>query len=83
MYIIVLKWLELKNILICLKLRAKLRYYGFLSFFGTFADKVAQTWYVLHETWHTTLFCIYHYVEVVRIENHTHMLELTCQVELL
>ena len=38
---------------------------GFLSFFGTFVHKIAQTWFVLHETWHTTLFGIYYCVEVV------------------
>ena len=51
---------------------------GFLSAFGTFAHKVAQTWFVLQETWHTTLFCIYYIVEVVRIVNDSHMLEFTC-----
>ena len=55
-----------------------LRFYGFLCFLGTFAHKVAQTSFVLHETWHTTLFGIYYCVEVVRIENHCHMLEITC-----
>ena len=40
--------------------------------------KVAQTWFVLHETWHTTLFGIYYSVEVVRIENNSDMLEITC-----
>ena len=50
----------------------------FLSVFGTFAHKVAQTWFVLHETWHTTLFGIYYCVEVVRILNHSHILEITC-----
>ena len=51
---------------------------GFLSVFLTFAHKVAQTWFVLHETWHTTLFGIYYCVEVVRILNHSHMLDITC-----
>ena len=67
-YIIVLKWLELKMIVICLKLHVKLRFYEFLSFFGTFAHKVAQTWFVLHETWEITLFGIYYCVEVVRVK---------------
>ena len=62
-----LKWLELQIIVIGYILCAKFRFYGFLSFFGTFAHKVAQTWFVLHETWHTTLFGIYYCVEVVRI----------------
>ena len=48
------------------------------SFFGNFVLKVAHCWFNLHETWHTTLFVIYYYVEVVRIEIHSHILELTC-----
>ena len=56
---------------------------GFLSVFGTFAHKVDQTWFVLHETWHTTRFRIYYCVEVVRIENHSLMLENTCKVAIL
>ena len=55
-----------------------LRFYGFLSIFVTFAHKVARTWFILHETWHTILFGIYYCVEVIRIENHRHMLEITC-----
>ena len=49
-----------------------------LSFYGTFAHKEAQTWYILHETWHTTLFGIYYCVELVRIQNHSDMLEISC-----
>ena len=45
--------------------------------FGTFVHKVVQTWVVLHETWHAKLFGIYYCVEVDRIENHSHMLEIT------
>ena len=40
--------------------------------------KVDQTWVVLQETWHTILFGIYYGVEMVRIENQGHMLEITC-----
>ena len=61
-----------------LKLRLKLRFYEFLSFFGFFAHKVAQNWLVFHETWYKTLFGIYYYVEMVRIENYSHMQEITC-----
>ena len=50
---------------------------GFLNVFGNFANKVAQTWFVMHE-WHTTIFGIYYCVYVVRIENHCRMLEITC-----
>ena len=73
-----LKWLELKIIDICWKLHVKLRFYGFLSLFGTFARKVAQTLFVLHENLHTTLFGIYFVFEVVKFEIHSHMLEITC-----
>ena len=45
--------------------------------------KVGQNWFVLHETWHTTLFGMYYCVEVVRIENNSHMLNITCQVAIL
>ena len=55
----------------------------FLSVFGTFAHKVAQTWFVLHETWHTKLFGIYYCVEVVISLNHSHILEITCYVAIL
>ena len=78
LYMIVLKWREFKIIVICYKLRAKLWFNGFSSFFGTFAHKVAQTLFFLHEIWHTTLFGIYYYVAVVRIEKRSHMLEITC-----
>ena len=50
----------------------------FLSFFGTFSHKVVQTWFVLHESWHTTLFGIFFYVDMVRFENNCQMLEVTC-----
>ena len=40
-------------------------------------DVVVQTWFVLHETWHTILFGIYYCVEVVRIVNHCHILNIT------
>ena len=55
----------------------KLRFSGFFSYFGTFANKVAQTWFVLHKTLHTTLFGIYYCVEVVRIVNHSHIFNIT------
>ena len=50
---------------------------GFLSVFGTFAHKVAQTWFVLRKTLHTTLFRIYYCVEVAIIVNHSYILEIT------
>ena len=49
--------------------------------FWHFAHKEAdQTWFVLQETWHTTLFDICYCVEVVRFENNSHMLDITCSV---
>ena len=57
-YTIVLNWLVLKIIVICSKLRVKLRFYAFLCIFATFVHNVAQTWFVFHETWHITLFGI-------------------------
>ena len=35
------------------------------------------TWFVCHERWHTTLFGVYYCVEPVRIENNSHMLEIS------
>ena len=67
-----------ENIVISLKLRAKLSSYGFLSIFCTFSHKVVQTRFVWHETWHTTLFGMYYCVELVRIKNNSHMLETIC-----
>ena len=70
-YIIVLEWLELKTIVICLKLRAKFLFV-FLSFFGTFSLKAIQTMFVWHETWHTILFGIYCCFEMVTIEKKSY-----------
>ena len=82
-YIIVWKWLESKRILICLKLRAKLLFWGFLSVFGTFSHKLLQTWFLCHETWHTTLFGINYFFAIFEIQNYSHMLEITCLVAFL
>src|SRR5687768_1276115 len=79
-YNIALKWLESKIIVMCLILRAKLPFLGFSKRFGTFTHKVAQTWFVLHETWHTPLFGLYYCVEMVRIKNNSHVLDITCLV---
>ena len=46
--------------------------------FGTFAHKVTQTWFDLHESWQTTLLGTYYCVEVDRNENQIHMLDITC-----
>ena len=35
---------------------------GFLSVFGNFSHKKPQTWCVMHETWHKTLFGVYYCV---------------------
>ena len=60
-----------------------MQFYGFLSVFGTLAHKATKTWLVLNKTWHTKVFGINYFVEVVRIENHSHMQEITCLVEIL
>ena len=46
--------------------------------FWHFAQKEEQTWFVLDATCHTTLVGIFYCFEVVRIENHSDMLEITC-----
>ena len=43
-----------------------------------FSHKVVQTSFVCDETWHTTLFDIYYCVEMVIIENNSHMLDIMC-----
>ena len=49
-----------------------------LTFFGTFSHKVVQTWFVWHRKWYTILFDIYNGAEMVRVENISHILEITC-----
>ena len=71
-YIILFKWLELKTIVICFKLRAKFRFWRFLSVFCTFSHKVVRTRFVLHETWNTITFGIYYCVEMVRIKKNSY-----------
>ena len=68
-YIIVLKLLELKTFVLNSVFKV------ILTFFGTFSHKIVQTWFVCHKTWH---FHIYYCVEMVRVENISHMLEITC-----
>ena len=50
----------------------------FLSVFGIFSHILVQTWFVWHETWHTTLLVIYYRDENVKIENNSDMLEIKC-----
>ena len=47
----------------------------FLRFFKlfTYSHKVVPTWFILNETWNTTLFSIHYCVEMVRIENNSHI----------
>ena len=73
----------MNTLVICLKLHAKLRFKSFLSFLDNYSLKVVQTWYVLHETWHTTPFGTYYCFEIVRINKNNHMLEITCEVAFL
>ena len=37
---------------------------------------MAQIWFVLHETLHTTVFVLYYCVERIRIVNHSHILSI-------
>ena len=50
-----------------LEITCEVAFLGFKSFFSTFSHKVVQTWFVLNETSHTTLFDIYYCVEMARI----------------
>ena len=52
----------------------------FLSVSNSFNHKVVQIWFVLHETWYITQVGIYYCIEMVRIENNSHMIEITCKV---
>ena len=76
-YIVMLKWLESKKRVMCLKLRAELRFLGILCGISNFSQEVVQAWFVCHETWNTTLFGIYYCVYIFRIQNNSHMLEIT------
>ena len=53
LYILVLIWLKLKTIVVCLKLRAKLRFEGFLSVFCAFSHKLVHILFFWHVTCHT------------------------------
>ena len=57
-------------------LLGKLQFYGFLSYLGTFAHKIVQTWLVLHVIWHRTLLGMYYCAEMVSILNHSHILNI-------
>ena len=80
-YFFVLKWLKSITIVICMKIRTKLGFWGFLSIFYTFSHKVVQTMFVWYETWHTTIFCICYNFKMFRIKNNSHMFEITCVFE--
>ena len=53
---------------------------GFLSVSDCFKHKIVQIWFVLHETWCITQFGIYYCIEMARIKNNIHIIEITCQV---
>ena len=69
---------RLENYSHILEIFAKLSFYVVLSVFGTLSYKVVQTWFVWHETWHTTLYSLYYCVEMVGLKNISVMLEITC-----
>ena len=62
---------------ICLKLRVKLHFYGFESVFCILSHKTVQTCFVWYETCHTLLFGVYFCAENVRIEKISLMLVIT------
>ena len=66
-----------------LEITCEVAFLRFFKLFGTYSHKVVQTWFVWHETWHTTQFVIYYCVEMVGIEKNIHMLEITCEVAFL
>ena len=78
-YIIMLKWWQSKTIVICLKLRPKMRVWGFLSIFKTISHYMVLTWFVWNKTWHTTRSGTCYCVEMVRIQNNSHTLDITCK----
>ena len=69
-----LKCLELKTIVICLKICAMWRFKSFLCVSGSFKHKVVQIWFVLHESWYIPEIGIYYFGEMVRIENNSYNL---------
>ena len=52
----------------------------FKTFFCIFSHKVVKIWFVLLETWHTTLFGIYYCVDMIKIENNAHIPKIMCKV---
>ena len=63
-----------------LDITCEVSFLRFFMLFCTLSQKVVQTWFVWHENRHTKLFGIYSYVEMVRIENISDMIEITCKV---
>ena len=49
-----------------------------LKLFGSYSLKVIQTWFVSHKPWHTILFGVNYFVEMVRIEKNSYMLKIMC-----
>ena len=68
---------RIKKIFICLKLRAKLRFEGSFTVFSNFSRKMVQTWFVCHETWHTSLFGLFYCFEMVSYQKEKYLLEIT------
>ena len=55
----------------------------FMLFFGTYSLKVVQIWFVWNEIWHTALGNIYYCFEMVRFENNSPKVEITCKIAFL
>ena len=62
----------------------KVAFWRFLMFFCcTCSFKAVETLFVWHETWPTTVFATYYFVEMHKIENNGHMLDITFEVAFL
>ena len=66
-YVIVVKWLESKTIVICLKLSAKLRFWVFFLTFLVLSRIKGFKLGLFGTTWHTILFRICYFAEMVWI----------------
>ena len=81
-YIILLKWLELKTLVICLKLRAKFLLKNFKFFWHFLTLSYSNLVYLARNMAHNTIF-IYYCFKMVRIEKNSHMHDITCLVTFL
>ena len=62
------------------EIKCEVSFSRLLKNFDTCSPNVVETWFLLHETWHTTQVFIYFCVEMIRIENNRDMLDITIKV---